>query len=225
MRALALLLVLAAVPALAQPTPEALDKARAHFKQGRAYQDAGAYAQAVDEFKAAYALDPRPELLFNIAQVERLAGKKAEAVEHYRQYLEAEPNGKGADEARRHVVDLTKALEAESPAPDPAPAPAPVPAAAPAPVPVPAPAPAPEPRRPRLWTWVAASVAVALLAGGAVMWIRTDTAYEAYEMSMTGAEWEQRREVVEDRQTWTRVLLGGAGAAAAGATVFYVLEF
>jgi hypothetical protein len=145
-RIVALLLLLAA-PVFAQPTPEARDKARAHFKQGRAYQEAGAYTQAVAEFEAAYALDPLPELLFNIGQALRLAGRKQDALDRFKQYLEVQPNGRGADEARQHVATLTRELEAEKPAPaaDPVPAPAADPVPAPAADPAPAPAPAPAP--------------------------------------------------------------------------------
>ena len=82
--------------------------AKAHFKQGKAFMDAGAYTSAVDEYRAAYELDHRPEMLFNIAQAYRLAELKPQAIEYYQKYLDAQPEGVGADEARRHVATLAK---------------------------------------------------------------------------------------------------------------------
>jgi tetratricopeptide (TPR) repeat protein len=104
-----LLLALLAVPAAADPGSK--DQAKAHFKQGKAFQDVGAYDKAADEYKAAYEIDPRPEMLFNIAQAYRLAGTKQAALDYFQKYLDAQPNGAGADEARQHVAELTKEIE------------------------------------------------------------------------------------------------------------------
>jgi hypothetical protein len=81
------------------------------------------------------------------------------------------------------------------------------------------------PERTRVWTWVAAGAALALLGGGVGMWVATDRAYEDYEMAMTDAEWMDHRDRVETRQTWTRVLLGGAGAAAATAGICWAMRW
>ena len=111
MRALAVLVLLAGVAA-ADPT--AKDQAKAHFKQGKAFQDVGAFAKAAVEYKTAYDLDPRPEMLFNIAQAYRLAGDKQSAVDYFQKYLAAQPSGPGANEARIHIAELTKQLEEEA---------------------------------------------------------------------------------------------------------------
>jgi tetratricopeptide (TPR) repeat protein len=108
-----LVLIALASPALAQPSAQ--DQAKAHFKQGRTLQDAGQFARAADEYKAAYELDHRPEMLFNIAQAFRLGGDKQAAVDYYQRYLQAQPNGAGAVEARAHVTALTAQLAAEQP--------------------------------------------------------------------------------------------------------------
>jgi tetratricopeptide (TPR) repeat protein len=109
-RALAILCVLAAT-ARAQPDLEA---AKGHYKQGKAYQEAGAFMRAVDEFKAAYAIDPRPEMLFNIAQVYRLAGDKPHALDYFKQYLAAQPEGKASDEARVLVAELQRQIDEDN---------------------------------------------------------------------------------------------------------------
>jgi tetratricopeptide (TPR) repeat protein len=119
--ALALLLAFAAT---ADASPA---KAKAHFKQGRAFFDRGNYERAIDEYKQAYAIDARPELLFNIAQAYRLSKKRAEALDYFKQYLAAQPDGAGAAEARRHVETLTKQIEQDQARPPDAPPPPPAP--------------------------------------------------------------------------------------------------
>jgi tetratricopeptide (TPR) repeat protein len=108
----ALALVLALTASAAAETN--VEKARGHFKQGKAFQDAGVYERAADEYKLAYAADPRPEMLFNIAQAYRLAKLAAQALDYFKQYLDKQPNGAGADEARKHVVTLTKQIDEEN---------------------------------------------------------------------------------------------------------------
>jgi tetratricopeptide (TPR) repeat protein len=94
-----------------KPDPKA--EGRAHFSQGRAFQDAGAYDDAIKEYQAAYQLTPLPLLLFNIAQSYRLKGDKRAAIEHYEKYLAADPEGPAGDEARDHVANLKLKLQLE----------------------------------------------------------------------------------------------------------------
>ena len=98
-------------PAFAQPTGE--DQAKKHFKLGRVFQDSGEYLRAADEYKEAYLLDHKPEMLFNIAQAYRLGGEKQLAIEYYQQYLGAQPDGAGAPEAQKYIDELGKQVEAE----------------------------------------------------------------------------------------------------------------
>ena len=108
----ALVIVLAlAAPALADSKT---DEARNHFKLGKQFQDNGAYERAAEEYKRAYDADPRPEMLFNIAQAYRLAKQKEQALDYFKQYLAKQPAGAGADEARKHVVTLQKEIDDET---------------------------------------------------------------------------------------------------------------
>lgn len=111
MRAAFAIMIALSAPALADPKT---DEARGHFKLGKAYQDQGAFERAAEEYKLAYEADPRPEMLFNIAQAYRLAKQKEQAIEYFKQYLAKQPSGAGADEARRHVVTLQKELDEEA---------------------------------------------------------------------------------------------------------------
>jgi tetratricopeptide (TPR) repeat protein len=104
-----IVLVVCVLAATAAADPR--EEAKAHFKQGRAYQEAGAFLRAVDEFKAAYELDHRAEMLFNIAQAYRLGGDKPHAIEYFKSYLAAQPDGKAAEEARVLVAELQRQID------------------------------------------------------------------------------------------------------------------
>ena len=112
---IAIALVLATAPARAQPS--ARDQAKQHFKQGKALQEAGEYDAAVDAYRAAYDLDQRPEMLFNIAQAYRLGNRKQQAIDYYLRYLAAQPNGPGVREARQWIAELSRQIEADRPPP------------------------------------------------------------------------------------------------------------
>jgi serine/threonine-protein kinase len=110
----ALALCLAA-PALADTPPKkvapaAMKSAREHFKKGQAAHAAGKYEEATAEYEAAYKQAPLPDLLFNLAQVQRLKGDKRQALDNYLKYLEEAPNGRGADESRQWVASLSKEI-------------------------------------------------------------------------------------------------------------------
>jgi tetratricopeptide (TPR) repeat protein len=117
MRSLLLVFVLAltAEGASAQkpPTPPQRKAAKAHFDQGRAFYDAGAWSDAVREYEQAFAIVPLPELLFNIGQAYRMHGDKLKAIEAYRRYLDRMPDGPLAEDARNHVAALGLRIQVE----------------------------------------------------------------------------------------------------------------
>jgi tetratricopeptide (TPR) repeat protein len=112
-RSFVLVLAITCATGAALAGPSQQEEAKAHFKQGKAFQDVGQYDKAAEEYKAAYDIDHRPEMLFNIAQAYRLAVNKSAALEYFQKYLAAQPAGAGADEARMHVATLTKQLDDE----------------------------------------------------------------------------------------------------------------
>jgi tetratricopeptide (TPR) repeat protein len=109
------LCLLAAGPALAQkpPTPQMRKAAKAHFQQGRAFYEAGAWDDAIREYQKAHDLVPLPDLLFNIGQAFRMKGDKPKALEAYQNYLDRLPDGPLADEARNHVASLKLKMQVE----------------------------------------------------------------------------------------------------------------
>lgn len=74
--------------ARAQPSPDSLQAAaRTHFELGREHYDAGRLDEASAEFREAYRLSDRPELLYNIYLAERDAGRTELARDALRAFL------------------------------------------------------------------------------------------------------------------------------------------
>lgn len=82
-------------------SPEVLDKARGHFKQGVAFADTGDCGGAIVEFEAAYKLIPRPNALYNIAQCQERLFRYDLAIQYYERYLQEAP----ADAPDRSAVE------------------------------------------------------------------------------------------------------------------------
>jgi tetratricopeptide (TPR) repeat protein len=108
--------------ALAQTDPDEL--ARRHFESGAAYFEQAEYEAALREFRKAYELSQRPQILRNISVVEERLGNIAEAVVALDQYLDAAPNDPDVDTIRIRRDNLKKRLEQEEAA-EPVPAPPP----------------------------------------------------------------------------------------------------
>jgi iron complex outermembrane receptor protein len=101
-------LVFAAAPARADKR----DDAKKHFQSGKKHHDTGEWDAALEEYLAAYQLDPNPAFLFNIGQVYRLKGDAPKALDYYQRYLEAAPNAKGSAEARAYAEKIKAELDA-----------------------------------------------------------------------------------------------------------------
>lgn len=140
MRVAAVLLVVVALPAAAQP-PDKLDPAREHYEKGLAKYNLADFDAAIAEFKASYELSNAPRLLFNIAQAYRLKKDYERALYFYNSYLRAEPNPPNLSDVEQKIDEMQKALDAEKAAaaarPPPPPPPAPVVVARPVPPPPP----------------------------------------------------------------------------------------
>ncbi|MFO8071829.1 MAG: PEGA domain-containing protein [Polyangia bacterium] len=80
--------------------------ARQHFMAGQDYYTQGRYEKAIEEFKEAYRLDPRPLLLYNIAQAHEKLGDLYEAVDYLKRYLEAEPDSEDRTTLLNKVANL-----------------------------------------------------------------------------------------------------------------------
>jgi hypothetical protein len=81
-------------------------RARRMFSQGKAAFDNGRYERALGSFRDAYALSPRPRLLYNIAKAEDKLGRLADARAHYRLFLKAEPGADNQLEVTQRVAEI-----------------------------------------------------------------------------------------------------------------------
>lgn len=75
---------------------------KTHYDLALALYQAQKFEEAIPEFKAAYEIDPKPGLLFNIAQAYRKAGHPRDAIQYYDRYLSVEPR---LDTDTRRKVD------------------------------------------------------------------------------------------------------------------------
>jgi len=207
---------------------DAREEAKAHFKQAHVHQEAGAYALAADEYIAAYALDPRPETLFNVAQAYRLAGNKPAALDYFQRYLATKPTGSAADQARAFASELERQIAEDKARADAAPPPAPPPVEHP-PKPQPAPPPATiQERRSRtlqIAGIAAAGVGVIGIGLGVKFGIDARDADQYFE-THTGGWGPGDRERYEDGQAANRNMVIayviGGGLVATGAVLFAI---
>lgn len=88
------------------------ERARLKFEEGRRAYQQGDYEQAIEAWKAAYELDPRPRLLYNLSQAHERYGKLQEAVAHLERYLEeSPPDDPNRDRAHARLSSLRERLE------------------------------------------------------------------------------------------------------------------
>jgi tetratricopeptide (TPR) repeat protein len=90
-------------------------KARTLSDRGRAFYDAGDYASAIAAFTLAYAMAPKPGLLFNLAQAYRLQGSCDDAALMYRRFLATNPSPQGRALAEAHLATVERCLHKRAP--------------------------------------------------------------------------------------------------------------
>jgi len=90
--------------------PGAPASAATAFERGAHAYDLGRFDEAIVHFEQAYALDPAPILLFNIAQAYRRLGKPEQALGYYRRYRDLAPaNAPDRADAERRIIELERA--------------------------------------------------------------------------------------------------------------------
>jgi tetratricopeptide (TPR) repeat protein len=142
MRSLILLLALAPTTALA----DAKSQAKAHIDKATAFHGEGKFKEALEQLTLAYALDPKPELLYAIGQVHVQLGNCDQAISFYERFLSSKPAAGPAAAAKEAIATCKN-----SPPPDVKPDPEPV-QQKPDPEPMPQqpdPEPQPQPRQPQ----------------------------------------------------------------------------
>lgn len=118
------------------------ESARAEYQEGTAAYNLGRFDEAAQHYEAAYKLVPDPNMLFNIAQSYRMAGRLEQALPVFRGFLrESPPNAPNRPLAEKLAEDIRRKLEEKKATPPPsvprtdlqAPVPAPTPPYAPPP--------------------------------------------------------------------------------------------
>jgi tetratricopeptide (TPR) repeat protein len=212
-------MLFASADALADST----DDARAHIaKATRAHKEAH-YEESRVELEAAFALDPKPDLLYAIAQVEAKLGRCDEATEHYRRFAATQSDPRVARVVEQAITACVPAVPAGASS-EPAAAP-PSTASERATV---AAAPA-QPER-----WYRDAVGGALVGGGAVAALLAIVEYRSALSDLDAAgdratttslpRYHERVDSAHGKRT-TALVLAGAGAALISAGVVrYVLH-
>ena len=151
MKLVTLALLLSAASAAADnPDPTALEAS------GSKHCELAEYPAAIADFKEAFRLGDRPELLFNIAQAYRLAGDCVQARTFYKTYLRRVPDAPNADKVRVRI---------DEPCAEPAPTDVGIPGPPTNPTPVPRQPPPPVVTHGRTWRTKAGFAAI---GGGAL---------------------------------------------------------
>lgn len=91
---------------VAQPLTEAQKEAGEFFERGEAARTGGKYREAIAAYQRAFALQPHPSVLFNIALSYEKLGEWANAADYYERYLTADSSAVDADEVRGKIRDL-----------------------------------------------------------------------------------------------------------------------
>jgi tetratricopeptide (TPR) repeat protein len=231
-RALVAALVLVPLVASGAPTPES---ARANADGQKEFR-AGHYLEAVAAFERAYAIDPDPAYLFDLAQAYRLAKDCDKALAYYDQFLHAVPNPPNVDKIRGYRDASAACATAKTPPPPPQP----VQPVAPPATPLPAPSAPVQPHDTTrhtggtLRTIGIATVAfgVVAVAGGVYASKHAaDLQHSRDAVCPDGCTWtimkqDQAADLDRrghDAQTWSYVGYGVAGAAIATGIVLFVV--
>lgn len=94
------------------------DKAQPHIAKAMQAHKAGNFAEALAELQLAYKLDPKPELLFAIGQVNVKLERCDDAVTYYEKYLATKPTARAAADTREAIATCkAQQLAAQLPPP------------------------------------------------------------------------------------------------------------
>lgn len=88
-------------------------KARVHFETATALFESGEYERAAEEFREAYRLSNRPQLLFNISLAYERLGKLQQAIELLRAYLVAVPETPKRGRLELRIQRMQERLDAQ----------------------------------------------------------------------------------------------------------------
>jgi len=225
------LLVIAVLGVVAMPIHASADsksEAKAHVDRATELHKAGKFAQALDELKTAYALDPRPNLLFAMGQLHVSLGLCPQAITYYERYLSTKPDAETANIAREAIdACKTNPPAVETPAPsEPSAPPAPAAAASPPPQPKPVPAaPVPQSMRPWYSDYVGDGLVAAGLVSGVVGIVFYRSAMSTRDRADAATSYDAYGDLIDQAHSkrTISIVLAGAGAALVAGGAFHFL--
>lgn len=195
-----LLLLLALVPATA--LADAKSQAKAHIDKATAFHGEGKFKEALEQLTLAYALDPKPELLYAIGQVHVQLGNCDQAISFYERFLGTKPAAGPAAAAKEAIATCKNAPPPEvKPDPEPVqqkPDPEPMPQQ---PDPEPQPLPQPRPETPTSVEgkpWYKDVVGDALVGGGIVCGVLGVVFYTQMNAKYDDSEDRSKADTVEE---------------------------
>src|SRR6476660_9887663 len=83
--------IIALVIAVASPAFAQKSRANELVKQAKTHFEVQEYAEAEAELKEAYKIDPRPEIMYALAQAQRMNGECDKAIISYKNFLRSNP--------------------------------------------------------------------------------------------------------------------------------------
>jgi len=197
------------------------DDSADHIMRGTRYYNIQEWTSALREYKDAYALDPRPDTLWAIAQTQRLSGDCRGAILTYKAYVRGASNT-GANAAMEWIRSCEADLDAQRRAADATVAPATQ--ARPAATAAPAAPPARSPARARSWRFdplgdVLLIAGVGGLATGATLVAMATVDLHRAPSSPTAGDYARAIHSGR-RDRLIGAVSGGAGALCLGAAIW-----
>jgi tetratricopeptide (TPR) repeat protein len=110
MALVASVLVARAALAAPPPTPEAQAEAKRLYEEGTNAYNLSEYKEAIEKYRAAFKLVPKPFFLYNIAQAYRLNGDLKPAEQFYKNFLNALPDAPNRAEVEAQIQSLEDAI-------------------------------------------------------------------------------------------------------------------
>ena len=200
--------VVCALPLAAYAGPKEKAAAKKHIDAATEAHQAGKYDVALTELQTAYALDPQPDLMYAIGQVQVKLNNCPEAIQSYQKFLESKPGEEPAAAANEAIKTCQDQLAAAQPPPPPPPEPV---------KPPPPPPPKPEPTQfyqdPLGDALVGVGVAAAVT--GVIFYVGARGKLDDADKATTYA---QQQTLVDDAHSKRTIslVLGGGGVAAIG---------
>ncbi len=198
------------------------DKAQTHITKAMQAHKAGNFTEALAELQLAYKLEPRPELLFAIGQVNVKLERCDDAVTYYEKYLATKPSAQATADTREAIATCQAK-----------------PVAAPPPPPPPMPPPTDSPFVPGKETavrstsapWYKDKVGDALVIGGVAASVVGLVLYTGARGDLDDAEsapdlphYQDLVDSAHSKRTWSIVLVGGGVALIGVGVAHYLLH-